>query len=419
MTSATAIAPPVPAVRLMGFTWAHVQNVLVWLMLASSFYVIAEPAPSDMLFILVLASFLTTGLSISTAVAPMILYLLLYNVGAFISFLQISGDHKAMMFVITSAYMAASAIFFAFYVAHNPLRHMAVIKNAWVLGAVMAAILGLLGYFNIAGLGAIFAKGERAYSSFKDPNVFSTFLILPGVMLVQGFLLGTQRQKVISLAGLLLILAALFLAFSRGAWISFVMSSALMVAITFVLTPSAKMRSRIIVLTIIGVIGVAILLAFLLSFEEARKLFLDRFTLLKDYDAGERGRFGNQLNSIPMLLQRPLGFGPLQFHNVFGLDPHNVFINSFSSYGWLGGLSYFMLIISTIIIGFKTILTRTPWQNYAIVVFCPLLTTIFQGVQIDTDHWRHFYWMLGLMWGLFAASVQSSSAGPDHRTREI
>jgi hypothetical protein len=25
-------------------------------------------------------------------------------------------------------------------------------------------------------------------------------------------------------------------------------------------------------------------------------------------------------------------------------------------------------------------------------------------VQIDTDHWRHFYWMLGMMWGLFAAS---------------
>ena len=59
-------------------------------------------------------------------------------------------------------------------------------------------------------------------------------------------------------------------------------------------------------------------------------------------------------------------------------------------------------MISTIIIGFKTVLMRTPWQNWAIVVFCPLVATIFQGVQIDTDHWRHFYWMLGMMWGLFA-----------------
>ena len=72
------------------------------------------------------------------------------------------------------------------------------------------------------------------------------------------------------------------------------------------------------------------------------------------------------------------------------MDPHNVYINAFASYGWLGGISYFLLMISTIIIGFKTVLMRTPWQNWAIVVFCPLLATMFQGVQIDTDHWRHF-----------------------------
>jgi hypothetical protein len=84
---------------------------------------------------------------------------------------------------------------------------------------------------------------------------------------------------------------------------------------------------------------------------------------------------------------------------------HNAYINPFASYGWLGGISYFLLMISTITIGFKTELMRTPWQNWAIVVFCPLPATIFQGVQIDTDHWRHFYWMLGMMWGLFAAST--------------
>ena len=56
-------------------------------------------------------------------------------------------------------------------------------------------------------------------------------------------------------------------------------------------------------------------------------------------------------------------------------------------------------------IGFKTVLTRMTWQNWVIVVFCPLLATIFQGVQVDTDHWQHFYWMPGMMRGLSAASV--------------
>ena len=32
-------------------------------------------------------------------------------------------------------------------------------------------------------------------------------------------------------------------------------------------------------------------------------------------------------------------------------------------------------------------------------LFCAFIGTVIQGVQIDTDHWRHFYWMLGMIWG--------------------
>jgi hypothetical protein len=31
---------------------------------------------------------------------------------------------------------------------------------------------------------------------------------------------------------------------------------------------------------------------------------------------------------------------------------------------------------------------------------------------IDTDHWRHFWMMLGAMWGMFAAA-QPYKASPD------
>ena len=406
LTSAVDMAPSPIGVRFMGVTLAQVRAILVWLMFAASFYVAVEPAPSDLLFLVVLACFLNSGLAISATVVPFVLFLLLYNLGGFISFLQVADDEKARMFVITSFYMAFSAIFLAFYVAHDPPRRMAIIKNALVIAAVIASLLGILGYFDIAGLGGAFSQNMRAASAFKDPNVFATYLIFPGVMLVQGFLLGTQRQKFVSIVGLFIIMAALFLAFSRGAWISFLVSSIMVVALNFLLTPAMQTRRRIVLITVSGAIGLAVLLAILLSVEGIRDLFMDRFTLVKDYDSGEKERFGNQLNSIPILLELPLGFGPFQFPKIYGMAPHNVYINAFASYGWLGGISYFLLMISTIIIGFKTVLMRTPWQNWAIVVFCPLVATMFQGVQIDTDHWRHFYWMLGMMWGLFAASMQ-------------
>lgn len=388
-----------------GLRLEWIQDGLLWLMVAFGWLVIIEPSPSDMLFVPVLLIFAFSGLRIHLTAAPLILLLLLYNIGGFVSFLEVSNQTKATFFVITSTYMSISAIFFALAIPADPMRRMAIIRNAWIIAATIGAINGMIGYFNLFGLGPSWAPIARAQGTFKDPNVLSTFLLAPAVFIIQGFLLGTQKWRVLSAICLLIILAGLFLAFSRGAWISFVGCTVLLFVITFIVSETRALRSRIVILGLIGVIGAAIMLALLLSIPQVRELFVQRFSLLQSYDSGETGRFGNQLRAIPFLLERPFGFGPTQFRQEFGADPHNVYINAFSSYGWLGGISYPLLCISTMIIGWKVMFTRTPWQNHAIAVFLPLFTTILQGVQIDTDHWRHFYTLLGITWGLFGATV--------------
>ena len=172
MTSAVDMAPSPIGGRFMGFTLAQVRAILVWLMFASSFYVAVEPAPSDFLFLVVLACFLGSGLAIRATVLPFVVFLLLYNFGGFISFLQVAGDEKARMFVITSFYMAFSAIFFAFYVAYDPLRRMAIVKNALVIAAVIASLLGILGYFDVAGLGGAFSQSMRAVQHIQGSQCF-------------------------------------------------------------------------------------------------------------------------------------------------------------------------------------------------------------------------------------------------------
>ncbi|HEX9590527.1 MAG TPA: O-antigen ligase domain-containing protein, partial [Bradyrhizobium sp.] len=37
-------------------------------------------------------------------------------------------------------------------------------------------------------------------------------------------------------------------------------------------------------------------------------------------------------------------------------------------------------------------------------IFAAFLGTVGESFIIDTDHWRHFWMMLGAMWGLFAAA---------------
>ena len=105
-----------------------------------------------------------------------------------------------------------------------------------------------------------------------------------------------------------------------------------------------------------------------------------------------------------MLLERPLGFGPLQFRYVFsGEDPHNVFINAFASYGWLGGFAFFALNAMTMYVGWWLALRRGPLQPQAIALWSCLFVQLVQGFQIDTDHWRHFYLLMGIVWGLMAS----------------
>jgi hypothetical protein len=150
-----------------------------------------------------------------------------------------------------------------------------------------------------------------------------------------------------------------------------------------------------------GTAMLAVGLVAALSVDSVRSVFEKRASLSQDYDLGETGRFGSQLRSINELIERPNGLGPLRFRFHFPEDPHNVYVNAFASYGWLGGLSYALLIVVTACIGWWTVRARSPTQPHVIAIWATLFVQILQGFQIDTDHWRHFWMMLGLIWGLF------------------
>jgi len=193
------------------------------------------------------------------------------------------------------------------------------------------------------------------------------------------------------------------------------LATTMLVAMTFVLSPSPALRNRILVSALAGAFILAAIIAVALSLPEIQKIFVLRASLSQSYDVGATGRFGNQLASIPLLLTQPGGMSPRHFALIFGQDPHNVYINAFASYGWLGGISFITMTAMTVWAGWRAMIARTPWQHHAIAVFCPLLSTLIQAMQIDIDHWRHFYLLLGLNWGLMAASLAYVRQGGEKR----
>jgi hypothetical protein len=85
-------------------------------------------------------------------------------------------------------------------------------------------------------------------------------------------------------------------------------------------------------------------------------------------------------------------------------DPHEVYINAFASYGWLGGLAFFAFTGLTLYVGWRLVFQRSRYQGEAIAVWSCLFPQMLQGLQIDSDHWRHLFLLFGALYGLAAAA---------------
>lgn len=399
------VAETVRTRRGSSLSIGKLQRALLWLFVASGAVASIEPSPYELMFIPALLAFGWRDLLFDRVMAPLIVGLALFNVGGALSLIPYIDQRESYMFSAISLYISVTAIFFAALVAKAPLERLAVIRSGYVVAGMIAGLAGILGYFNVAGLAEYFTLYNRASGTFKDPNVLGPFLAPPLIWLTQAILLRQAKGFFRNYLPLLVMLSALFLSFSRGAWGVWIASTLMMIGLTYLTTTSAPLRRRIVIITIFGAAAIVVLLAIALSIPAIHSVFEIRFSLKQDYDVGQTGRFGDQWRSIPMLLDRPLGFGPLQYRNHFeGVDPHNVYVNAFASYGWIGGLFYAALTAATVALGWRLVFQRTPYQNEAIAIWSCLFVQILQGFQIDTDHWRHLFLLLGALYGLLAAT---------------
>jgi hypothetical protein len=98
-----------------------------------------------------------------------------------------------------------------------------------------------------------------------------------------------------------------------------------------------------------------------------------------------------------------MGIGPLQFSKYFPEDPHNSFLDSFIAGGWLGGVAFIALVFVTVVIGLRHVFVRTPWQPTYIAAYAAFLGEVGESYIIDVQHWRHYYLIMGMVWGLVVA----------------
>ena len=387
-----------PALEGLGY-------VLFALFIFFTCFTFLKPSPYDFTAVPTMLLWLMLGIRLHRGALPFVALILAFHLcllAALVPYLHETGPSD---WTFQSFYLMVTAIFFVMFFADDTQRRVELGLKAYLASCLFAAVAGIMSYFDTLGTDILFKMDGRAAGVFEDPNVLGSFLILGALYLVHNLLTGRSRSAVLSLAALLIVLCGIFLSFSRGSWGATVIGMVVMTAMAFRSSHSRAFRRRIVMLASATTVVIGGLVASLLTVDNVAERFEDRATVSKDYDEGETGRFGNQRRGMAMLVEEPAGFGPLRWRRTFGLEPHNSYIGGFANGGWLGGFAFLALVLATSFVGFRLCLTPSPFQRQAQIAWPALFMFFLQAFQIDVDHWRHVYMLLGMVWGLEAARV--------------
>ena len=381
------------------------RGAMLWLTGVSGAFVFMEPSPYEITSLVTIVLFAASGLALRSSLLPLAALLILCNLGFAIAVVPVLDQPKTLMWVLVSCFLAVTAVFYAAMLSANTETRLKLLLRGYTFAALIATLAGIAGYFHlIPGVSDIFLLYDRARGTFNDPNVLGAFLVLPALLAFQRMLANRFADAARASMLLLVLMAGLFLSFSRGAWGQFAFASVVMMMLTFVTSRSPRERLRIVLIAVLGAMALAALIAALLSIDQVAALFKQRAMLEQSYDEGPTGRFGRWGLGFLLALDTPLGIGPLQFHFFFPEDPHNSYLNAFMSGGWIAGFAYLTLIAVTLVLGLRFVFVTTPWRGTYIAVYAAFVGTAVESAIIDSDHWRHYFLILGVLWGLMTVS---------------
>lgn len=370
-------------------------------------FVLFEPAPHEVLLAAMIGLWALTGMRMTRVTATLLLLIVLFVIGGMLSMTQMEDLRDAPTYLAVSFFLGMTAVFYATLLYARP-DFYPVMATGWIFGALGTGLLGIVGYFGLAGDN--FTVFGRASGAFKDPNVYGPYLVFPAAFLFYRLMTGNPLRMPLQVGALLVIVFALFLSFSRGAWGLLVFSLVATVAVLFIRSPSPTYRLRLMAMSIAAVLVAVACVAIALQIPAVQELFEIRAQLVQSYDGARMGRFARYGVGFLTAMENPLGLGILEFGYIFGEDPHNIWLKTLVDYSWLGFAAFLTLTVTTLVGGFRIILRERPWQPYLFVAYVCFVGHILLGTIIDLNHWRHFYILLGMIWGAMALEARHARA---------
>ncbi|ODA68562.1 hypothetical protein A7A08_00391 [Methyloligella halotolerans] len=375
----------------------------IWLTIASVGVVIADPAPYDALILGAALLIPVVGLMrYSSGLAAYFFVWVLICAGGYLATTQAGIFDVPLTHTNITLFLALSSVPLVGFISADPERRVHLLMSAYTVSAAVAAFAALIGYFNLLpGAYDLFTRYGRARGTFEDPNVYGAFLV-PAILYCFYLVLNASpgRAALFSALGGFLLFGCL-LSLSRGAIASLALALFLFSFLNFSTAPTNRHRLKLFFVLLLGVIVVVGVVAAVQTVPKYAELFGQRASFEQSYDEGPEGRFGGHLRALGLIVTHPLGLGALEYARIYELgDVHEVYLSMFLNTGWLGGLLYLGMVIGTLWLGLRRVFYDRGGDGLSAVLFAVFVGMAMEGLVIDTDHWRHFFVIMALVWGM-------------------
>lgn len=271
---------------------------------------------------------------------------------------------------------------------------------------VFSSIFAIISFSGAVEVPAFMLYGDRPRAFFKDPNVLGPFLGFASVWLAYRYGMSrTFTSRCISLSGLFVCIFGVVISFSRGAW-----AGTLISLLVYLSVDIYRRRGAGLVSTGIAFLSAASVMYGVIFFGMLNPSAMESlFHLRLQKQRYDEERFHVQELALAEAVANPLGIGggqsEIYFPGVVPVDTgatHNTYLRIAVENGWIGAFSFGAFLCSTLYLAARMSLGASPLAPIAAVALAAIIGILFQSLFIDTNHWRHFWILCGLVWGLHA-----------------
>lgn len=371
---------------------------LLWLLIATSSFVIIEPAPYDVIGISLFVLFFSIGLKVPANIRTGLVLLGAFLFANFIASLTVPDPVITLKSLSIRIYMVISWLLFVCLIYENPKPVLDTIWKGYIFAAVFSVLVGVLGFHELVPSLEQYVDLGRVRAFFKDPNVYGPFIV-PVALYAFAKMETANGLRLVLYAGLFLFISyGVLIGFSRGSWINYVLSGAIYTGLRFATSRSAAQINRLLMILALLVFLFVVFAVIAASVDKIREMLEIRFHVQR-YDLVHGGRLDNQKLILQSVLVHPLGIGASLSEYLFYRAPHNIYLHVLIESGWFGAIAYYSFLVVTLQKGYKFCMQPTSIQRSYTVVFACTIGILVQSLFIDSTHWRHMYLLFAMLWG--------------------